>query len=213
MPLYTYNRDTPDTPDDPSVSQPDMFQNTNSIDDLIDEDHYSFNDNNGGLHKQARLVAGSLPSGRASGLGTIYTKTVTRAAVNTTEQFYVADNSLNEYQMTQTIPASYAGTFAQQAAYGSPPAGFSQVGGWTFLPGGLIYQWGFYSNPGNLGSGGTIPFPVAFTAGPYTLQLTLYRDSGRPVCIDSDTPPSTTSFTFVADSSGADGLYWQAIGK
>jgi hypothetical protein len=50
MPNFVYNRDIPDAPNNPSDDQPDMKDNTNSTDDLIDEDHYSFNDNNGGLH-------------------------------------------------------------------------------------------------------------------------------------------------------------------
>lgn len=213
MPLYAYNRDIPDGPNNPSDDQPDMQQNTNSIDDLIDEDHYAFNDANGGLHKQERMVAGSLPAGRAVGLGTIYAKSVTRAAVTSTEAFFVPDNTSNEYQLTQTIAASYAGTFAQQAAYGTPPVGFTQVGGWTFLPGGLLYQWGFYSRVGNLGSTGTVAFPVVFTAAPYSVTAVLYRDSGRPVSIYNVVPPSTTDFSFVCDSSGADGIYWTAIGR
>lgn len=50
--MVAYNRDIPDTPNNPSVDQPKMKTNTNSIDDIIAVDHISFNATNGGTHKQ-----------------------------------------------------------------------------------------------------------------------------------------------------------------
>ena len=51
MTNFPYNRDIPDGPNNPSVDQPDMKENTNSIDELINQDHISFEQNNGGFHK------------------------------------------------------------------------------------------------------------------------------------------------------------------
>ncbi len=48
---FTYTRDIPNAPNNPSQDQPDMKINTNSTDDLVAVDHTSFNVANGGQHK------------------------------------------------------------------------------------------------------------------------------------------------------------------
>lgn len=104
--------------------------------------------------------------------------------------------------------------FGANAAYGAPPAGFTQEGGWSFLPGGLILQYGFYGKAGATGSSGTVQFPIAFPTGNFIVNLSLYRNSGdQDATIDSGTPPSTTAFKFRTSSSGSDGVYWFAIGN
>jgi len=50
--MVVYNRDIPDAPNNPSVDQPKMKENTNSVYDIIDIDHITFEANNGGTHKQ-----------------------------------------------------------------------------------------------------------------------------------------------------------------
>lgn len=47
---FTYNRDIPDGPNNPSRDQPLMKTNTNSIDDLIAVNHISFRSAGGGQH-------------------------------------------------------------------------------------------------------------------------------------------------------------------
>ena len=110
--------------------------------------------------------------------------------------------------------STYIGTFGVLTAYGTPPAGFTQVGGWTFLPGGLIMQYGFYTKTANLGVVGTIQFPRPFLTSNFNIQLTLYRGSaGQDIVLTSDTPPTLTDFTFKTSSAGSDGVEWFAIGK
>src|SRR5689334_19525328 len=111
MTLWPYTRDTPFQDDNPSDSQPDMLENTNSTDSLIAEDHYSFNVNNGGFHKQVRMpLLGAVPAGTITNSGTVYTK----AGVSATQMFYTPDNGGVEFQLTRAIPASSAtfGPFA-----------------------------------------------------------------------------------------------------
>ena len=129
-----------------------------------------------------------------------------------TNLWYSPDASGNPYQLTRTITGNFD-TFGQNIAYGTPPGGFTQEGGWIFLSGGILMQYGFYGKSGASGSSGTIQFPVTFLNNPYSIQLSLYRNSGsQTITLNSGSPPSTSSFNFLASSSGSDGVYWTAIG-
>lgn len=210
MPLFAYNRNIPDGPNNPSADQPLMQINTNSTDDLIDVDHYSFDEANGGLHRQVQMpVLGSIPVGLIPSSGTIYTKTSTGSQL-----FYSPDNTGNEYQLTRANTTNFT-SFSTNNAYGTPPATFTQQGGWTFLPGGMLLQYGFYGKTGALGTSGQVQFPIAFTNAPYSLTLVLIRSgagSSPVVVLDNGTIPTTTTFNFVSSSGGSDGIYWTAIG-
>ena len=56
MTTFNYNRNIPNAPNNPSSDQPLMQINTNSIEDLLDVDHFSFGETNGGTHKQVQLI-------------------------------------------------------------------------------------------------------------------------------------------------------------
>lgn len=79
---FSYNRDIPDAPNNPSRDQPKMKTNTNSIDDLIDVDHVSFETALGGFHKQVSFnntnVVGVLPTNPIS---ILYTQSGTASSV------------------------------------------------------------------------------------------------------------------------------------
>lgn len=51
MPNFTYTRNIPAASHNPSSDQPIMQTNANSIDSIIEVDHFSFNANEGGWHK------------------------------------------------------------------------------------------------------------------------------------------------------------------
>lgn len=221
MPLITYNRDIPDQPNNPSVDQPDMKINTNSVDDIINVDHYSFNDNLGGLHKQVRMPAlAARPAGLVVGEGTFYTKTVQVAPgpINATQAFYAPDAGAGlEYQITRTIDgvSGFFGVFVND--YNG--VGVAYSGGWTFLPGGLLYQYGVY-NAATLSSSGTIFFPVQFINTPFVVQPVLIAKVGGTTSLHTVSVISgslgATSFQWNLDSSTAGsytGIYWTAIGK
>lgn len=211
MPFFTYNRDIPDGPNNPSDDQPDMQVNTNAVDDLIDEDHFAFNDNFGGLHRKMRVIArNGQPTGTLVNTGTLFVQEASGA--RGPDLFYTPRNGGQTYQLTATNTVNFP-SVASNAAYGTPPAGFTQQGGWTFLPGGLVLQYGFYGMAGATGTSGTIQFPIAFSSPPFTISLTLFRNSGNQTwAINSGISPSTTAFTFLTSSGGSDGFYWSAIG-
>lgn len=205
MANFTYNNDIPDTPNNPSNDQPLMKINTNSIDDLIEVDHVSFNTNNGGFHKQSQYLNGNLPAGLGSGAGTVYSKAVS----GTSQIFFTPDASGNEYQQTRAIGSSFPLFGLQTNNYNGVGTAFN--GGWTYLPGNLLLQYGVCTAVTDT----AIPFPVAFTGNPFTIQLTgFYNNNSRGFWWVKTR--SNTQFTAaLRDSSGSDistTFFWMAIG-
>lgn len=202
------------TPNVPTIGQslgasrPLINSNFQYLNTWAAVNHY-FNVANGGKHKFVQMPITTIPT-TAANEGALYTK----VANGQSNLFYTCDNGTREYQITRcNDSATPFSRFGTNTAYGSPPAGFTQEGGWTFLPGGLLFQYGFYGKSGDTGSSGTVQYPTSFTTATFSVQLVGYRTSGRPFSVDSNNPPTTSNFKFVADSSGADGLYWVAIGK
>lgn len=222
MPNFNYTRDIPDGPDNPSDDQPPMKENTNSTDSIIKEDHYGFNDNNGGLHKQTRMpILAAQPLGLPADGGTLYVKDAeTTLGTNRGQLFFATDNvaaASNEFQITRAIPLYFStfGTIAPYTVGPFPPATFTANSGWTFLPGGLILQYGTYSKIGALGGAGAITFPFNFSSAVFNVTLTLQRSASgtNPHDVYLVGNPSTSGFIFASNSTGSDILYWTAIGK
>jgi len=188
MATYTYNRDIPDANNNPSVDQPDMKTNTNSVDDLIAEDHYSFEVSNGGMHKQVRMPnLSAIPSGLAGSMGTIYVKPANTQA----QLFYTNGASGNEYQLTRTDNTNYA-TFAVAN------------NGWTFLPGGLILQYG---SAVTIGLSTPVVFPFSMSAA-YSLTTTLALNV---TCSYSGL--SGSGFNFSTGATIGTRFNWMVIGR
>lgn len=57
MANFTYNDGVPATNNNPTDDQPEMLLNTIAIQDLIDVDHITFNENDGGTHRQVTFAA------------------------------------------------------------------------------------------------------------------------------------------------------------
>ena len=171
-------------------------------------DHYDFNDPLGGRHLYSRYVNQSVAPTLASGQSAVYSK----SASGSSNLFWTNDVTGNQYQMTRTNNSHFS-QFAANSAYGSPPGGFTQTGGFTFLPGNIFVQYGFYGKPGALGTGGTIQFPISFTNTPFIVVPSLFRDSGnQSLTIDKNNPPTNKQFGFLTSSNSSDGVYWYAIG-
>lgn len=207
MANYPYTRDVPDGNNNPSVDRPDLTQNTNSIDSLIAEDHYSFGVNNGGFHKQVRMpVLGSIPSGLIGSSGTNYVKIVNNViGGNQAQLFYTNGSSGNEYQLTRADNTNFS-TFGLFTAYAGPPAG---TAGWTFLPGNIRFQYGIStiaSGSGNI----PITFPIAYSQ--LFVVVCTFRSSAGLISYQIASQ-SNTGFVFRKDStSNPHELNWMAIG-
>lgn len=124
-----------------SVSQPQIQTNFNTINAGFGQDHVTWS----GFHKQSTYVAGAGGSTSSSGQVVEYANSVTYAngAGTFSELFFKRDGVSTAVQMT-TGP-------------GNPVASANGV---TYLPGGLILQWGQLVVPA--GGSNTFSFPVSF---------------------------------------------------
>lgn len=209
MPLFVYNRNIPDGPNNPSVDQPDMETNTNSTDDLIDVDHFSFNDANGGLHRQVNFVNESSPT--LLGDSVIYSTT----------------NS----PLARAVPfiknSVFDGPMISGLGFGLGPSGY------TSLLGGVIIQWGFVNAPVppffTNATFGNVNFPVTFptvngivgvwTSLGWSSASMLPPENAASVSIDT-TSLNTASFAWIFNgrngsvtfNTGINRFYWVAIG-
>lgn len=193
MTTFTYDNTVPAASNDPSNDQPLMLTNAQSIASIWDVDHIGFGAANGGTHNKATLRAqGSVPVSIADEI-ILYSKDDSNAVP---QLFFAPESAATPVQMT------------------TKPSGAAAVSiganGYTFLPGGLLLQWG--STVLNTTSQ-AITFPVAFTT-LYNIQLTskVGASGGSLTSFKvSETTPSTTGFTAITAGSNS-GFYWMAIG-
>lgn len=220
MTNFAYTDNIPASQNNPSVDQPKMKVNTKSIQDIIGEDHITFKANNGGFHKKSRYVnTVGFPTGLLAGIGTTYTKlAISTGASLESDLFYIPDTGdpapgpTRDYQLTRTITGSYPLFAKSTQNYNT--VGNQYFGGWTFLPGGMLMQYGFL----NLPTGSTvITFPVPFSNNPFSIQLTARATAGGGATSSLyvlNGSESQTGFT-ITTSAGGTGLnryYWVAIG-
>lgn len=222
MPNFVYTRDIPDAPDNPSNDQPPMKDNTNSTDSILNEDHYSFNDTNGGLHKQSRYVnLSAIPGALGSTLGTLYAKLAISGSPSTESAlFFTPGSSGNEYQLTRADTAFF--NFFGKITANYSGVGVDYFGGWTTLPGqsgvgvpgALLVNYGYKNTPQ---TGQTITFPHAFTPGtfPFTIQLTVAQNGNstlRTPVVKSGSETATSFQLEMSNSGQYTRVYWIAIG-
>ncbi len=195
MVLFAYNRDIPDAPNNPSVDQPDMFANTNAIDDIIAVDHYSFNTPTGGIHKQVTLINEAAP-GLGDGNGVLYANLVS------SQSWPFWQNALGSVQLIGGIPVS-------------------GNNGYVYLPGGLILQWGqVTSTIGNAFQ--TLTFStnnIAFPNNCFSVFTQPYGSGSIPGSQATvDVRKSTINklsfqWVYITNSGDYTGFYWAAIGN
>ena len=120
--------------------------------------------------------------------------------------FLRSENSGSEYKMTAFDDTKFT-LFATNTIYNAVPQ--NSFGGWTFLPGGLLLQYGHATITGTK----IISYPKAFSLAPYSIQLTEQTDgSSEEVILNNSTPPTTTEMTVKNNVGSARLVYWVAIG-
>lgn len=142
---------------DPNIPQPNHFladsqgqilSNFTVSNAVMDINHYPFNNATADKGKHKFMQMPEIPNATVLGLpstsvneGALYTKVGANPAE--TNLFFRAENSGGgggfEYQITKAYSANTA-SFGQNSAYVN--GAFNFIGGWTFLPGGLILQYG-----------------------------------------------------------------------
>jgi hypothetical protein len=191
-----------------SESQGDILGNFQSANTTYGINHYPFDNatvGQIGKHKYVEMpVSAVIPAGLITNEGTVYSKTANAAS----QLFYSPDNSTNEYQLTRCIAASFS-TFSTFTVFdGTQPR---VTGGWTFLPGGLLIQYGIITSPVN---GDIIKLPVAFSS--FSIPtITSVRSNTNDKTISIQTGSITLSqfqITLSTTSLPTD-MTWQVIGK
>ena len=150
----TYLPSIPSGADIPSMSQSQIQTNFQQLENVFGADHYAWDYATTllrGLHQQVTLPQLAAAPATTSTQLAVYTK-----SDGTSPQLFVRRKSSGtEIQMTA----------AQNPVVANP--------GYTFLPGGLLVQWGNLSIVGS--STSTITFPTAFSASPYSVTITQER--------------------------------------
>lgn len=182
--------------------------NFQQIDTVTAINHVAFNQSGQGKHKFLQMPEQvSAPATLANEAG-FYCKQATNPAE--ANLYFRAEDSGGtggfEYQMTRADETNTA-TFATNTAYAA-----NHLGGWTFLPGGMILQYGFRSSVAASGLT-TVTFPIQFTTGCYSVIITgiTTGDPSKQIMINA-TVATLSNFVINNQSSTYNKIYWQAIG-
>jgi hypothetical protein len=203
---FIYTDTTPGAAEVLANSQPLMLANAKYLESNIGKDH-NFTSNtsntNDGYHKVIHFVNQLMDPFSIASTGQFYTKTL-----NGNQQLVFMNSAGNVQQLT-TFPSTVLTTAEFGTNTNYPPAVTNQNGGWTYLPGGLILQYGSMVATGN---NTTIVFPIAFSSGLYSLVTTLSQTSSGGISYGVSTQ-TTTGFIFTKNSTGTGTFFWQAIGN
>lgn len=177
-----------------SIDYQNLQKNFQQLDTTFGVDHTTFSNQTAqnGYHKAIHLIPQAAPAATA-GYGQLFSTTVTDVNNDQALFFLTGGNRLLKLTMN-FVPVS-------------------ATNGYTFLPGGLIFQWGVVNAPG---STGTVTFSTANIAFPnncFNVSLTVRRNaSSSTQGMYINGLPTTTQFQFNG-SSAPDNLYWIAIGN
>lgn len=190
--MTVYNGNIPQPNDRPSDSQSDLLNNFSALKVFVDRNHVAIVDpttnTSEGKHKFLQIPEQSGPPTTAVNEGGLYVKEQSSRAT----LFYRQESDGTEIQLTNLDPS--LGT-----------------NGYTFLPGGLILQWG----QANISTNPTaVTFPTVFTA-VYQVTAVLSNTSAalanRRYNISSQ---SNTGFSFWTENVAANlRVRWMAIGS
>jgi len=210
--MTIYNPNIPTGLINLDVDYKNIQNNFSQLNITFGKNHVPFDDTttNNGKHKFVEMPVQLLPAGLTANEGTVYTKTIGTAS----QLFYTPDNTGNEYQLTRTITASFA-LFSNNNVYSG-----TLTGGWTFLPGGLLLQYGIAPVAAQ-GTATTIIFPIDFTSTAFSITIGSIAFQGT----NGNSPEANNQFVkdgsvtnhqfevINSSSSSARKIYWQAIGK
>lgn len=190
----TYNPSIPQPNDLLSDSQGDILQNFSAANTSFGINHYPFDNAtvNNGKHKYVSLPPQVSSPATASNELALFTKTLSSGIA----LFLTRNNSTS---------------FDVQLTTSSIQQPLSANNGMTFLPGGLLLQWGRFDPNSTI----LVSFPVPFSAVPYSVQLTMSVDNNSTF-----RPPSVSTGSLTANGFTYEGsvnthinpIFWVAIG-
>ena len=209
-----YNDNVPQVSQSLGQTQSDINTNFNLIQSTISVNHFPISAANAGKHTIAEFINQNSPITAASE-STIYANSVSGVS----NLFFRPEgqgvaNAGPTYQLTRAYDAKID-NFGTNIAYGLPPAGYTQVGGWTFLPGNLILMYGAFTSTVSNNTGTSVAFPFPFPSGnpPFNIQVSIYKSSLVSLIIDNSVAISSSGFKYLIGTSTNYVLYWTAIGN
>lgn len=202
----TYTANVPQSGQTLGFTRPIINSNFTRIAVVFANNHVDFNASGEGKHKFLQMPDQSAAPSTALNEAGFYSKSVSGVS----QLFFKGENSGSEYQLTKGtsgVDANIA-TFGTNTSYAA-----DHTGGWTFLPGGLIMQYGVRSN---LSSGNnTVTFPRTFPTAVFSIVVTPVRDSSNVdvIYIRSTGTITTANFVMRNTASGISIGHWYAIGN
>ena len=205
MPNIIYTTTVPNPPNLPSQDVGSMQTNTANIATFLAQDHYPFNDspgNRSGWHETVTMQNQGPPGVPPTMNGLLFCQ--------------------NNFPWWQNATGSFS-------LAGNPTAGVNPsagANGLTFLPGGLILQWGFMLPPGggfvnpiniNLALLPNIAFPTNIFIAFGQLQATGFNAAAGTDIYVGNLALNQISFEFAkavgSNSALYTGVFWAAIGN
>jgi hypothetical protein len=186
--------------------------NFTQINDQFEVDHVPLTSTSGtppnGYHEAIHLVPVSTPTSNPPNNQPINGYTAT------TGYGQVFDATINDgINVDQALFFLTGGNRLMQLTRNFVPVSASR--GYTFLPGGLILQWGVINSPG---ISGTVTFSssggIAFPSNIFNVQITQRRDgsnSTQGMYVNGN--PTRTQFSYNGSTSTDDAIFWTAIGN
>ena len=182
MSSISYNTGIPYATNNPSADQGPMMQNTDAVNDILKVDMVGFNVANSGFHNKITFVDQTVDATSAALQYVTYAKNAA-----TGSELYARRDGAAAVQLTRGTPV-----------VANP--------GVTYLPGGLLLQFGTAVTGG--GAVVAVTFPVAFAAGcPYSVTLSDIYD-GRSFIISVTQTVLTMKGTVPSET-----IFWMAIGR
>lgn len=177
--------------------------NFSLIASVFANNHEAFNDGDEGKHKFMQMPEQAAAPATAASEGGFYTKD----ANGKPQLFYRNEGSGSEYQLTHVRDAGIA-EFGTNTTYSG-----TLTGGWTFLPGGLIMNYGQSTVTS---SGTTITYALQFPSGnpAFSITTSVLRATGSG--FTSLVRPASsldTGFDYVSGGGSAILISWMAIGN
>lgn len=181
--LIEYNLGIPASGHNPSNDYTLVQENTNATSQIVGVDHATFNVNFSGCHNQSTYLDQVSNPGSAAGQLRLYSKLDSSSI---SELYFQRDGNSSVIQLTGKV---------------TPTASSS---GYTFLPGGIILQWGVANISA---STGTFTFP--YNGMTSLFCATLGPSQGTTFWISSS---SSTSVTVSRTGSGSSSCYVMVVG-
>ena len=206
----TYTPNIPQTGQSLGSTRDPIRTNFQQIDAVNSINHESFDTANKGKHKFLQMPEQSTAPTTAADEGGLYTKV--GVGPSETNLFFRGESDGKEYQLTKAIQADNA-KFGTDTNYEEGPPSLN--GGWTFLPGGLVLQWGLINTAAS-SSTFAVNFPIVFPTNVWNIQVTGTRAASSPGNTDawvSTSGLSTSGFTIYNNGGHNFKFYWQAIGN